>query len=416
MLRFNQAQIAKRFSDTPVLLQPGSVNLLAALASAESAVKEMAYVTSQSDLGNGRPYRVAQGLAFIPVSGITVHRMDAHIEGWFTGYDFIQASFARAMQDPDVKAVILDISSPGGEVHGAFETADMIAQARGTKPIYAVVDGYAYSAGYALASAADKIFVAQTGGLGSVGVVTMHVDMSGALEQAGISVEYIYAGSHKVDGNPYQALSESARTSIKSRIEESYNVFVSTVATNRGMSPDAVRATEAAFFSGPAAKQVGFADAIMSPREAVLAILGELSGSRSTNAGGSKMEHEADNAQAPDTAAQAAAVTEDKKSERVRIAAITTSDEAKGREDLASHLAFETDMDAEAAKLVLAKAPKVAEQAAEANGAAAFNAAMLASGNPNVGGGDAAAGQGTDEVPAHKRILANYALATGSKH
>lgn len=413
MLKFNRAQIAKRFDQKPLLLEPTSMSFLSALASAENAVTEMAYVTSRSDLGQGRPYQVAQGLAFVPVSGVLAHRMDAHIEGLFTGYDFIQSTFSRAMADPDVKAVVLDVSSPGGEVHGAFETADMIAAARGKKPIYAVVDGYAYSAGYAIASAADKIFVAETGGVGSVGVVTMHVDYSQQLAEDGIKVTYIYAGAHKIDGNPYQELSDSARKGIESRIEDSYNVFVSAVARNRRMSPDAVRSTEAALFAGPAAKEVGFADAVLAPREAVLAILGELSGSRRSTKRGSPMDVE--NAQAPD-ANQAAAVeaVDHKALERQRIQAIVGSEAADGRADLANHLAFETELSAEAAVAILSKSPKAVQvEQAAADLGAAFDAAMVGSGNPNVGAGDS---MSTEEVPVHRRILAAYSLATGNKH
>lgn len=410
MLTFNKAQIARRFHEKPLLLEPSSMSFLSALGSAESAVVEMAYVTSRSDLGKGRPYKLAQGLAFLPIDGVLVHRMDVHIEGMFTGYDYIQSVFSQAIDDPEVEAVVLDISSPGGEVAGAFETASLIAAGRKKKPIYAVVDGYAYSAGYALAAAADKIFVSETGGVGSVGVVTMHVDYSQQLAEQGIKVTYIYAGAHKVDANPYQELSEKARTAIQSRIEASYEVFVSSVATNRRMSPDAVRATEAGLFAGPAAKQVGFADAILSPREAVLVILGELSGSRSIVSGG-VMNSTPETAEAPDTAHAADAVVDQKTLERQRISAILGCEDAQGREELANHLAFETDFSAEAAKILLAKSPK-AEQA-QADTGAAFDAAMVGSGNPDVGAGDSAS---ESEVPAHKRILAAYFLAAGIKH
>lgn len=409
MLKFNKAQIARRFHEKPLLLEPSSMSFLSALASAETAVTEMAYVTSSSDLGQGRPYRMAQGIAFLPIDGVLVHRMDAHIEGWFTGYDYIQSVYSKAIDDPEVKAIVLDISSPGGEVPGAFETANVIAAGRSKKPVYAVVDGYAYSAGYALAAAADKIFVSETGGVGSVGVVTMHVDYSQQLAEQGIKVTYIYAGAHKVDGNPYQALSDSARASIQARIEGSYNVFVSSVANNRRMSPDAVRATEAGLFSGPAAKQAGFADAILSPREAVLVILGELSGSRSTVSGG-VMNSIAETAEAPETIQSASDAVDEKALERQRISAIIGGDDAAGREDLAHHLAFDTDVSVEVAKSILAKAPK-AEQRVDAG--VAFDAAMVNSGNPDVGAGDS---MEASEIPAHKKILAAYFLAAGIKH
>ncbi|TOL42864.1 serine peptidase, partial [Vibrio parahaemolyticus] len=70
--------------------------------------------------------------------------------------------------------ICLDIDSPGGEVAGCFDLVDLIYELRGKKPIYAILSENAYSAAYAIASAADKIYVPRTGGVGSVGVIVIH--------------------------------------------------------------------------------------------------------------------------------------------------------------------------------------------------------------------------------------------------
>lgn len=418
MIKLNGAQMLRRFADRPVLVDPLANNFVEAFRAAEEAANEFCYLTSSSDIGGGRPYRVTNGLAFIPVNGMLLHKLDLHIDGWLTGYEFIESSFNRAMRDPDVKAVVFDVSSHGGEVHGAFETADAIFAARGEKPTYAIVDGYAHSAGFAIASAAEKIFMPKTGSVGSVGVVTMHVNYSQALKNNGIEVTYIYAGEHKVDGNPYQALSEAARSRIQQRIEKSYEVFVASVARNRGMNPDDVKATQAGVFSGDEALEIGFADAVMSPREAMAAILSELTGSRSTKQQGAMKMATADltaEAAAPEATQAPAAASADSAvvSERQRISAILQSAEAEGREELANHLAFESDMSAESAVKMLSKAPKAeAKKESAAADYSRFDAAMSTTA-PAVG---ADAGEPTkQEASVSSRILDSYYKASGIK-
>jgi ClpP class serine protease len=76
-----------------------------------------------------------------------------------TGYDGIRQAFLTAMEDPDISGICLDIDSPGGEVAGCFDLVDVIYGARGKKPIHAILTESAYSAAYAIASAADRISV-----------------------------------------------------------------------------------------------------------------------------------------------------------------------------------------------------------------------------------------------------------------
>ena len=127
-----------------------------------------------------------------------------------TGYDGIRQNFLEALSDPAVEAIVLDIDSPGGEVAGCFDLVDTIYAARGEKPIWSVLSESAYSAGYAIASAADRIVVPRTGGTGSIGVISMHVDWSQALTEAGVKVTFITYGERKADGHPEIPLSGSA--------------------------------------------------------------------------------------------------------------------------------------------------------------------------------------------------------------
>ncbi|MCB1512090.1 MAG: S49 family peptidase, partial [Hyphomicrobiaceae bacterium] len=206
-----------------------------------------------------------EGIAVIPIVGTLVCRsgfVDA--ASGLMSYADIGDAIAGAMADPAVQGLILDMDSPGGEVGGLFDLVDRIKglQAASGKPLWAVANESALSAAYAIASAADRIYVTRTGEVGSVGVVAAHVDESGADAKAGLSWSFVFAGDRKIDGNPHSALSERARADIQADVDRLYAEFCALVAANRGLTPDGARATEAAIFRGDLAVRAGLADRI----------------------------------------------------------------------------------------------------------------------------------------------------------
>lgn len=209
-------------------------------------------------------------VAVIEISGPMVARQAPGLCGpGPTSYEEIRDRFDRAMGDPNVSSVVLRLDSPGGEAAQVFDLADHIRASRGTKPIFAIADDMAFSAAYAIASAADEIWLSRTAGVGSVGVVAYHVDASEMFESAGVRVEYLYAGERKVDGNPHNPLSDEARERFMAEINRLYEIFVATVAEGRGLNPEAVRATEATTYHGENAVAAGFADRVGSWPELV---------------------------------------------------------------------------------------------------------------------------------------------------
>jgi signal peptide peptidase SppA len=192
------------------------------------------------------------------------------------GYDGIRQVFMSALADDAVRAIVLLIDSPGGEVSGCFDLADTIFAARGAKPIWAILNECAYSAAYAIASAADRITVPRTGGTGSIGVIAMHVDWSTAIQKAGIKVTFITYGERKADGAPELPLSKEALARFQKDIDEVGDLFVATVARNRNISASEVRNMEAATFQGGHGIALGLADAVMAPDAAFRALLNEL--------------------------------------------------------------------------------------------------------------------------------------------
>lgn len=369
-----------------------------------------------------KPFAFAAGLAIIPVSGTLVNRFGASW-GYVTGYNFIRSQLNLALADDDVKGIVLDMNSYGGEAAGCFELSADIRAAREKKPVMAMVDSNCYSAGYAIASAASKIVAIPSAGVGSIGVIAMHVDQSKLLDAWGLKITLIYEAEHKADGNPFEPLPDDVRESMQASIHASYEAFVSLVATNRGMDAQKVRDTKSRCYRAEEAMALGLIDAISSPTEAAMAFLDELSGSDHQLRQGASMTTAAQNQPgagqqaAPATAtttAPEASATEARNAERARIQGILNCEEAKGRETLANHLAMETSMSADDAKKLLAAAPKAeGKPAANNNG---FAAAMNASQHPNVGADTSAAAEGANGAtdPA-AQILADQAMATGSK-
>jgi len=208
---------------------------------------------------------MVDGIAVIEISGVLIHR-----GSWIgqssgqTSYEGIAAQIEAAAKDPAVRGLALEIDSFGGEVAGVFDLADRIRAIRASKPIWAFVAEHAFSAGYALASQADRILLPRTGAVGSIGVVVMHADLSGQLDQDGVRVSLIHSGQHKVDGNPYAPLPEAVRADIQREIDVLRFLFADTVAAGRGgrLSQEAALATEAAVYRGMDAVAAGLADEV----------------------------------------------------------------------------------------------------------------------------------------------------------
>ncbi|MEX3635964.1 S49 family peptidase [Paraburkholderia sp. BR14320] len=281
--------LAQRMFNTPLAIAPDKVEVIVAALAERFGISTMFRVNGQAlapgeldwyseERQDERPYSVVEGVAIVPILGTLVQKSGyLHPFSGLTGYDGIRANLSLALDDDSVRGILLDIDSNGGEVSGLFDLVDAIYHARGRKPIVASLSEVAYSAAYALASAADFIAVPRTGGTGSVGVVCAHVDFSKALSNEGVAVTLIHYGARKVDGNEFNPLSKEARTRIQASVDEMGELFVNTVARNRNMTPAAVRDTEAGLFCGAAGVEVGFADAVMAPDEAFRSLLDELS-------------------------------------------------------------------------------------------------------------------------------------------
>jgi signal peptide peptidase SppA len=184
------------------------------------------------------------GVALIPVHGVLSQRMTmmSEISGG-TSYQSLTRALHEAIASEDVSAVVMEIDSPGGSVPGAMELAAEIRSLRGgSKPIVAHVNSMAASAAYWIASQADEIVVTPSGRAGSIGVYTVHEEVSAALEKAGVKRTYISSTPEKVEGNETEALAKETLEYIQARVNESYQQFVAEVAEGRGTTTETVLA------------------------------------------------------------------------------------------------------------------------------------------------------------------------------
>ena len=424
-----------QFGRAPSLIAPTFAPELASLATSPERNQASSVQTLEQcaqaygiDAQSDKPFLFAGGIAVIPVYGALLHK-DSWCSSYATGYSYIATRLAAALGDSEVKGIIFDLNSYGGHVAGNFELCDQIFEGRSIKPMMALVDARALSGGYSLASATGRIVATPSADIGSIGVVTMHMSMEKALKSYGVEVTFIFAGKHKVDGNPFQDLPDDVKKSLQVSVEKSYEQFVSLVARNRGMDADAVRNTEARVYDAEEARSIGLIDEVASPSAAFTSFLSEVSKTSTQTKGNKNMSHiatpgdgeggnnpstvsAADAASQADTAAKTATANEQK-----RIGGIIDSEEGKKNPALANHLAFKTSMSVEDAKAALAVAPAPAAAAAPEPAATSHDpiaAAMKAEGTPQVGAEGGGGGNGEEEKPSFaQRASANYAKVTG---
>jgi signal peptide peptidase SppA len=210
------------------------------------------------------PARMGSGsglVAVIPVHGVIMPFANIfETIGLASSVQTIGAAVRAAVEDPEVKAVILSVHSPGGIVSGVHELSVEIQHMRGRKPIVAHVHYMAASAAYWIASAADEIAASPSAEIGSVGVYTMHVDQSGALDQRGFKVTLIGDPAEKLEGNSFEPLAAAARAEMERRVAGERAIFRADVAAGRGLAVTAIADKWARMYPAREAQPMGMID------------------------------------------------------------------------------------------------------------------------------------------------------------
>jgi signal peptide peptidase SppA len=271
--------IASRLYGTPLLLARSKLDIILAVLG-----DRIGWPEPQAAFNLPPPRAMPDappGIAVIPVYGTLVRRsLGLEAASGLTSYGELSAMLDAALADPRVSGILLDVDSPGGEAGGVFELAQRIRAADAIKPVWAIASDSAYSAAYAIASAASKIYVTQTAGVGSIGVIAMHIDQTARDAQEGYRYTAVIGGDQKNDFSPHEKLTPSAHASLQAEVDRLYGIFIASVATMRHLDARFVRSTQAGLYFGPEAFKEGLADAEGSFEQALSDFAAHLAGGR----------------------------------------------------------------------------------------------------------------------------------------
>lgn len=315
-----------------------------------------------------RPYKVKNGILTIPVRGMLMHGVSITYGRYFTGYEYLVRALQRAMVDPEVKWILFHVDSPGGHVAGCFDFCDLLFSCE--KPTVAFIADMACSGGYAIASQCNKVIGTQTCDTANIGVLSAYVDYSEALSKAGVKYHYVSApeGGTKADGHFGAGVSKELLERTQAEANETYEIFVNCVARGRPLTPEQIRETRANSYRKEASLAMGLIDMVASSVDLVSVAAEVFAGfgeddqpdteTVQTQEKGTEMTEEEKAALVAKSKGEG--VTEGAAAAKARISKIVGSNEAKGREALAQHFAFNTDIDADTAISSMAVAPLAA--------------------------------------------------------
>lgn len=228
------------------------------------------------------PFDLVGSTAVVHIWGV-LDKTDSDVADFFgrfgTSYESIVRSVAAAQADDRVERILLNIDSPGGAARPIEPFSRQLFAAAeagrgGGKPLYAFANDLMASAALYLGVQADRVFTTPGGWVGSIGVITMAVDVTARLQQFGIQVHTIKSGEFKDLGNPFRAMTERDRAKIQAGVNDYFALFLGAVARGRRMDPAAVRALATGEgFIGHKAVEAGLVDGV---RDTLAGLIAEL--------------------------------------------------------------------------------------------------------------------------------------------
>ena len=220
------------------------------LAGIVLAVLLVALLMSGSD-------RMAGSGSFLP------HIARVQVSGIITDDQKMQDLLDRVGKSDRVKAVILDINSPGGTTTGGEAMYDAIRRLAEKKPVVAVCGTLATSAAYIVALATDRIFVYGNTITGSVGVIFQWADVSELMHTLGVKIEEVKSGPLKAVPNPFEPTDEKGKALAEEMVQEAKTWFVNLVAERRKIEPASIPGlTDGRVYSGRQAIALRLVDEI----------------------------------------------------------------------------------------------------------------------------------------------------------
>lgn len=290
------ARVASRLFNAPLALRPEKAEMLVAalvdrmgiakldqidgttLSAAQLRQRAGDWMEDEEPAAR-RVYSVERRVARIAVDGTLVHKLGGvRPYSGMVGYDQLERIMLDTIENKEVGAILLDVDSAGGEVAGCFDFCRKLRSmgaSAGGKPIIAFANEMACSAAYAIAASCDAVMTTRTGMVGSIGVWTMHVDMTKGLSKNGIEPTMIRAGERKARGGPYEKADKATFDKLQAWVDETWDIFASLVSDFRPISKQAVLNLEGDWFTGNDALGLGLVDAVDTP-EAIFEAVAKL--------------------------------------------------------------------------------------------------------------------------------------------
>lgn len=260
----------------------GAEELLRSLAFAVQTNADARGRRGEDDVAEIPLYEVHDGVAAVGINGVMVRRAPdwAIAGGYATSTDRARAALATAARDPNVRAIMLSIGSPGGSVSGTQELANMVKAVRAVKPVRAHASDLAASAAYWVGSQAETFSAGETAVVGSIGVITSLYDFSRALADHGVRVEVVRSAPAKGGPQFGEAIGPDEIARTKALIDDLAAVFTREVQSGRGARLGADQNISTGdVWLGPKALAAGLIDSISDEGSAFAAF------SRSTQRG-----------------------------------------------------------------------------------------------------------------------------------
>lgn len=247
------------------MIRPEALRQMMEIAARENVITEALEAKLGAPANEDGLMTIRDGVATLFVEGplFRYANLFTRISG-ATSYATLATDLEQALAMPQVRSILLAIDSPGGEVNGCAEFADMVFAARGRKPIAAYISGDGCSAAYWIASAADEIVISQTALVGCIGTVASLVDDTAADEMMGI--RRIDVVSSQTPKKRFPPLSGEKQAQVQTMVDELAQVFIDSLSQNRGVGADVILAQygEGGVFVGESAVAAGLADRLGS--------------------------------------------------------------------------------------------------------------------------------------------------------
>jgi len=283
--------LAQKLFNVPLFLKPEKAELLVAALAARFGLLSSLRVddhtpSSSADVqGSGGSmesmvepgYELSHGLAVIDIRGTLVQRTAGlRPDSGMTGYDAIRRSLYEALDDPDVHGICLSIDSPGGEAAGCLELVNALYAVRGEKPCWAILSPSAGGGAYAIASTADRIIMPETGDVGSLGPILIHIDWVEALNRGAVNVSMMqYRSPAQRPLHPAPLHAEDL-LQFQERLDAAGDLLIQAISRHRSLSSKILCEISRRSLTAAEARATGLVDDVMPPDAAFRALLGAL--------------------------------------------------------------------------------------------------------------------------------------------